>query len=112
MARLIIDNMFCKALEVQTPSPTLLEVLKAHRIDWMHACGGKGRCGTCRVQIIKGQENMAPLNEVEQRIASKLMASERLACQAKLLGGDVVVKVPRNCQLPKVAYRSEKEKGA
>jgi len=35
----------------------LLFSLQANFVDWMHACGGKGRCTTCKMQIINGQEN-------------------------------------------------------
>ena len=42
----------------------------------------KGTCGTCRINILKGEENLAPKNRQEQRFP--LEKHERLACQATI----------------------------
>ena len=41
MARIMIENLFKKTLEVSDLSRTLLSHLHHQGIDWMHACGGK-----------------------------------------------------------------------
>ena len=42
----------------------------------MHACGAKGRCTTCRLQVLAGQENLSPLTaaELRYRAAGRLLA--------------------------------------
>ena len=53
-----------------------------------YACGGKGRCSTCRVRIMKGLENCTPRTESEQAIAKQMVFESdiRLACQTKATG--------------------------
>lgn len=76
------------------PGTTLLAAIHAAGHDWWHACGAKGRCTTCRLQVLAGAESLTPLTEPELRYqaAGRLRPTERLACQARLLslGGDVV----------------------
>ncbi|WP_236668977.1 2Fe-2S iron-sulfur cluster-binding protein [Hymenobacter rubidus] len=86
---------------------TLLAALQAAGIDWMHACGAKGRCTTCRLQVRTGFENLSVRTDAELRYqaAGRLLPTERLTCQARLLAGDVVGRVPEATQLPHVQYR-------
>ncbi len=63
---------------------TLLETSRVGAIPHASVCGGRGRCSTCRVLIIKetpGALN-AP-NDIEKRVLAKLDLPEnvRLACQ-------------------------------
>jgi ferredoxin, 2Fe-2S len=48
-----------------------------------HSCGGNGSCGTCRIEIIEGLENLSPPNEVEQEMIADrgFRKGERLSCQ-------------------------------
>jgi ferredoxin len=55
-------------------------------------CGGDGACGTCRVEIVQGWDNLTPPTPDE--IYKELDPPYRLSCQAKLKG-DVVVKVAK-----------------
>lgn len=75
------------------PGTTLLAAIHAAGHDWLHACGAKGRCTTCRLQVLAGAEYLTPLTEPERRYhaAGRLRPTERLTCQARLLplGGDV-----------------------
>lgn len=93
------------AVPVGGTPPTVLKSVQQQYIDWMHACGGKGRCTTCRFQVLAGMENLAPLNEAEQRYASRgeLKPDERLGCQA-VIHGDITIRVPDACQLPHITY--------
>ncbi len=67
---------------------TILEATLAAQINHTHACGGQGKCSTCRVSIMDGIENCSPRNDQERRMASNLNFPNeiRLACQTKLKG--------------------------
>jgi 2Fe-2S ferredoxin len=109
MARIIIRNLFRREIEVSGPSPTLLQVLQQERIDWMHACGGKGRCTTCKVIVNEGSNNFGKITEAENRyrLQGALSASERLACQAVVLG-DADVSAPDEYKLPHINYSDDR----
>lgn len=105
MLELVIQNFHNKRFESSLESQTLLKLAQAHYMDWMHACGGKGRCTTCRIEVINGSANLEPITEAEQRFfdLGKLKPNERLACQA-VLTGKVVVKIPDSCKFPHLDY--------
>lgn len=105
MALLTIENLPGAAVEVPAGA-TLLTALQAAGHDWMHACGAKGRCTTCRVRVLAGLENLSPPTAAELRYqaAGRLLATERLTCQAQLLAGEVLGRVPIPTQLPHVRY--------
>ncbi len=67
---------------------TILEANLAAHVNHTHACGGQGKCSTCRVSVMKGIENCNPRNTEEQLIAEKLNfpIEVRLACQTKITG--------------------------
>ncbi len=106
MALLTIENLPGAAVNVPAGT-TLLAALQAAGHDWMHACGAKGRCTTCRVQVCAGLEHLGPLTaaELRYRAAGRLLPTERLTCQAQLPSGNVVGRVPEATQLPHVRYR-------
>lgn len=56
------------------------------------SCFGDGVCGKCRLQIIKGQENLSAINETEQFLRERyqLAANERISCQT-YVNGDITV---------------------
>ena len=105
MALLTIENLPGAAVNVPIGA-TLLAALQAAGHDWMHACGAKGRCTTCRLRLKTGQENLSPLTAAELRYqaAGRLQPDERLTCQAQLPAGDVTGRVPEATQLPHVRY--------
>jgi len=57
-----------------------------------HVCGGDGACGTCRVEVVQGWDNLTPPTPDETY--KELEEPHRLSCQSKLVG-DVVVKVAK-----------------
>lgn len=67
---------------------SILEATLAAHINHTHACGGQGKCSTCRVSIMQGIENCNSRNEAEKRIADKFNfpLEIRLACQTKING--------------------------
>jgi adenylate cyclase len=64
---------------------TLLEMSRLHRLPHASACGGRGRCATCRVMVIGGGESLPPPNDIESRTLERIRAPRhvRLACQIR-----------------------------
>lgn len=64
-------------------------------IEIAHYCGGQCSCGTCRVEILQGAENLSRQQGLEQMVlgSAHVAAGNRLACQARLLG-PVRVRIP------------------
>ncbi len=62
---------------------TLLEMAHENSIPHANVCRGRGRCGTCRVRVVKGGEKLAPPSELEAKVLARWNAepNERLACQ-------------------------------
>jgi len=104
MPRIIIDNLSSKAIECEDKSKKLLQTL-LEQVDWMHACGAKGRCTTCKVVVIEGMEHFDSITDAEQRFINlnKLQPNERLACQVTI-SGDVVLAVSDENKLPHLKY--------
>lgn len=105
MVKIVIENMGGKELLVKDEAKTVLKHLQENFIDWMHACGGKGRCTTCKMIVIDGQNGLAKLTEAEQRYREKgaLKNTERLACQAVLLD-NILIRVPQEGKMPHMHY--------
>ncbi len=105
MAKIVIDNLSGKEVIIKPQSRSILAALQDERVDWMHACGGKGRCTTCKLIVIKGLEQMSEKTPAETRYyqEGKLLDNERLACQARAWG-DLVVRVPEEGKLPHLKY--------
>ncbi len=104
----MIENLFNRTLDVSNSGRSLLNHFHDNGIDWMHACGGKGRCTTCKVLIRSGIEHFSPTTPAEDKYfaAGALQAGERLACQATI-NGDVTVIAPMEYHLPHVRYSDE-----
>jgi len=108
MALIVIRNLYEKSISTQDFSKTLLKHIQDAGIDWMHACGGKGRCTTCKAIVVRGSENMNPRTDVEIRYANRgeLGTNERLVCQVEIQG-DVVIEVPESGKMPHMQYSGE-----
>ena len=105
MAKLIVQNLGSLTVNVSAPQ-TVLQAIQAIGLDWMHACGAKGRCTTCRVEIISGMKNLSSETapELKYREAGRLKKTERLTCQITVMQDEVKVKVPKQVQLPHQNY--------
>lgn len=82
-------SLFKENQSVNCPiDDTILEATLAMNINHTHACGGQGKCSTCRVSVMQGIDNCSPRNAVEQEMAETLNfpTEIRLACQTKLKG--------------------------
>ncbi|MEX0339945.1 MAG: 2Fe-2S iron-sulfur cluster-binding protein [Arenibacterium sp.] len=68
---------------------SLLEQAQAHNLPHASLCRGRGRCGTCRVRVLSGAENLPPPSEKEAKVLRHWNAgtNERLACQVKPASG-------------------------
>ena len=49
---------------------TILTASLRNTVPHLNACGGIGRCSTCRISVIDGIENCLPPNEIEQQLAA------------------------------------------
>ena len=105
MPKLVVQNLAGRQVAV-AQGQTLLKALQAEGIDWMHACGAKGRCTTCRIIVQQGLEHFSPLTASEHRYREKgrLKDNERLTCQCTLEGGNATGRVPKQTQLPHMKY--------
>lgn len=106
----MIENLFKRTLDASHPGKTLLKHFQENGIDWMHACGGKGRCTTCKVIVKNGAEHLGPSTPSEDKYFRDggLQSGERLACQA-ILNGDVTVIAPVEYHLPHMRYSDDDE---
>lgn len=70
----------------------LFGTLQKQNISISAFCGGKEKCGKCKVRLIAGE---LPITEVERRLLTEKewSAGVRLACCHKCCGSDVVVEV-------------------
>lgn len=76
----------------------VLDVFLAAKANIMMACGGKGLCATCHCYVVEGGENLSPATAREKaslRMLNDVKPNSRLACQAKVLGEGVRVKLPK-----------------
>ena len=104
MGKVTVANLKIKAIPCKDKTEKLLDILLA-ATDWMHACGGKGRCTTCKAKVLKGKESLSPPTEAEVKYMEKgqLTEDERLTCQVSV-EGDITISVPLVYQLPHLNY--------
>lgn len=71
---------------------SVLDVALREGLALDHTCGGNGTCGTCRVFIKEGLQNLPDRNEIEAEMAEdrRFQANERLACQIPPIDGLVI----------------------
>ena len=105
MVKIIIENLGQKELQLAETNRSALQQFQAHFVDWMQACGGKGRCTTCRMIILQGGEQFGRLTPAEEkyRQAGLLRSNERLACEVRITK-DLTIRVPEDSKLPHLTY--------
>ena len=76
---------------------SILDTALASGVSIYHTCGGNASCSTCRVIVLKGAENLSPVEQAESEVldAFDLKPPCRLSCQARILGGAVEVEIPK-----------------
>ncbi len=72
-----------------TAGMTLLEASEHTARPLDSDCGGFAACNACRVDVLEGADALTPKDEAEQPFLEA--PSQRLGCQARLLGARVVV---------------------
>ena len=77
MAKLEIEGF--KTVEVPAGKRLVLAIKEAG-VDVLHACGGKGRCTTCKVEFVSGEPKKMTLAEKEV-LERKGLEGVRLSCQ-------------------------------
>ncbi len=89
--KILINEDPAKALTTPAGS-TLLNTLAANKIFIPSACGGKGSCGVCKVDVKEGGGSLLP---TEQAHVNRKEAREgtRLACQVKVKS-DMSIHIP------------------
>ena len=104
MPKLILQNVFGKEILVE-PGQKILAAIGAAGLDWMHACGAKGRCTTCRIIVLTGMAGFGNLTAPEERFRQqgRLKENERLTCQCALTA-DACGRVPEGTKFPHQAY--------
>ena len=82
-----------KSMQVDS-GKSLLTTLSENGIHLSSACGGKGSCGQCKVQIIEGGGEMLPTEAVHFS-RKQIKDHWRLGCQAKVKN-NLEIKVPES----------------
>ena len=103
--KVVIQNLNRQEITIESEEKSIIFSLGESGVDWMQACGQKGRCTTCAFEIIEGAENLSELTDAELKFRelNRLPDRYRLACQAKAFG-NIVIKVPEHLKLPHLKY--------
>lgn len=106
MPRIVIENLFNRSINSEASNRKVIELIHENGIDWMHACGKKGRCTSCKIIVRSGMENLSELNDRELffRKQNRLHLNERLSCQAVLQKGEICVRVADSNKFPHLDY--------
>jgi Na+-transporting NADH:ubiquinone oxidoreductase subunit F len=89
--RLEVNDDPDNAMEVEGGS-TLLTTLASQKVFIPSACGGKGTCGVCKVEVHEGGGALLP-TEQSHVSPKEARAGTRLSCQVKVKG-DMKIAVP------------------
>lgn len=82
------------ALTVKVPEGTrIIEISEKIGAGITYGCR-EGECGTCLTRVVVGQDNLSDPSALELRVLKENLAghNDRLACQCKVMGGDVIVR--------------------
>lgn len=79
-----------RSLKIEEGQTILSASLRAG-IPHYHACGGQGKCSTCRVLVKDGAEFITPPNAVEKELSTRISLPNnvRLACQSYVEGSPI-----------------------
>lgn len=105
MPDILIKNLSDRLVPFTSNHSSVLNAIHSEFIDWMHTCGAKGRCTTCKMKVIRGMENISELSENEKRYRAKgrLRDDERLACQCRI-SANISIEVCNENKLPHMKY--------
>ena len=78
MSKLIVEGV--GTFDVPADKRLVLALEEDAGIDQLHACGGRARCTTCRVEFISGEPDRHTKAEIAA-LAAKGATGVRLSCQ-------------------------------
>ncbi len=78
MSTLTVENV--GSFDISSPKRLVLALEEDAKIDQLHACGGKARCTTCRVEFISGEPETMTVAE-RTVMAARGLTGVRLSCQ-------------------------------
>lgn len=76
--KLTVENV--GTFEVPDGKRLVLALEEDAHIDQLHACGGRARCTTCRVEFVSGEPPAMTVAE-KNVLAAKGLSGVRLSCQ-------------------------------
>ncbi len=82
---------------------SILDAALRFYVPIYHTCGGNASCSTCRVVVLEGAAHLSGVESAESQVldAFDLKSPHRLSCQAQIMGGDVVVRIPERAKEPR-----------
>ena len=106
MPRIIIQNLGNFIIDSEDTDRKVIELIHENGIDWMHACGKKGRCTTCKMILVRNQATLSEPTDAElnYRKIKRLGDKERLSCQTRLLEGEILIRVAEINKFPHIKY--------
>lgn len=105
--KVVIINLNSQEIPIDFPESSILFNISQAGLDWLHACGQKGKCTTCAFQIIEGEQYLSQPTDSELKFMEhgRLKEGFRLACQTKT-NGNIMIRVPERLKLPHISYSS------
>jgi 2Fe-2S ferredoxin len=66
----------------------LFRFLRENQVPVASSCKGAGVCGKCVMQVVKGMENLSPVEALEKTLHEKyeLRPDQRISCQTEVHG--------------------------
>lgn len=87
MAKLTVEGV--GTFEVEDGKRLVLALVDDAGVDQLHACGGNGRCTTCKVEFIEGEPSQMTAAEKET-LHARGLTGVRLSCQMACQGEQTV----------------------
>ena len=89
---------------------SVLEASRSHHIAHLSMCGGQGRCSTCRIAIVAGEDRCPPPGDAEMATLTRVGAPRgvRLACQLRPTGDIAVVPLLAAAAQPSLALLQDR----
>ena len=78
MPKLTVEGV--GTFEVPAGKRLVLALTEDAGIDQLHACGGKSKCTTCKVEFLQGEPKRTTLAEKE-KLTERGLTGVRLSCQ-------------------------------
>ncbi len=82
-----------KTIDVKDGYP-LIDMCEDHDTSILFGCRD-GACGACMIRVLEGEQFISKMQDNERDFLETMAAApnERLACQCKVTGGNIVIEV-------------------